>query len=222
MNQIATPDRRLHPRFISLEGGEGAGKTTALAAIEKVLSQRGEVVVTREPGGTGMAERIRNLLLDAGDETLTSHSELLLMFAARSQLVANVIQPALQRGAFVVSSRFVDSSYAYQGAARGLDMALIHALDQATVSVMPNLTFLLDLDVHTGRQRIEARGEALDRIELEEAAFFERVREGYRRRAMAAPERFVTIDAAMNPAAVVEAIEQTLHQRLGPVPAHSS
>src|SRR5690606_37642508 len=111
----ALPDPRRHPRFISLEGGEGAGKTTALTAIERALARHGEVVVTREPGGTFMAEKIRGLLLGTGAEALTPHTELLLMFAARSQLVANVIQPALKRGAFVVTARFVDSSYAYQG-----------------------------------------------------------------------------------------------------------
>lgn len=225
MNLTCSSDPRRHPRFISLEGGEGAGKTTALAAIEQALSQHGEVVVTREPGGTAMAEKIRSLLLDTGAEELTSHSELLLMFAARSQLVANVIQPALERGAFVVSSRFLDSSYAYQGAARGLDLSLIRTLDAATVPVVPGLTFLLDLDVNIGRQRIEGRGESLDRIEREEAAFFERVREGYRQRAAAEPERFVTIDASQEQATVVAAIEHSLNQRIESAPvgqAHSS
>ncbi|HBK45753.1 MAG TPA: dTMP kinase [Xanthomonadaceae bacterium] len=193
-----------HPRFISLEGGEGAGKTTAINAIRNWLGGHGhEVVLTREPGGTPLAERIRGLLLDKGEATaaepLAAETELLLVFAARAQHVREVIRPALQRGAFVVSDRFTDSSYAYQGEGRGLDPAWIADLERRTVGIAPGMTLLLDLDVRTGRARTSGRDLWPDRIESEHDDFFERVRAGFRQRAAAYPQRFRVIDAGQTP-----------------------
>ncbi|RXR00926.1 dTMP kinase [Pseudoxanthomonas composti] len=192
-----------HRRFISLEGGEGAGKTSAIAAIREQLQRSGgEIVLTREPGGTPLAEQLRALLLGKHEEILVPEAELLMMFAARAQHVRNVIQPALQRGAWVISDRFTDSSYAYQGAGRGLDLSLLETLEQNVVGLRPGLTLLLDLDVREGRARTAGRDLWPDRIESERDDFFERVREGFRRRAAAEPERFRVIDAAQTPQAV--------------------
>ena len=169
-----------HPRFITLEGGEGAGKSTVLHALRDALQADGATVVcTREPGGTPLAERIRTLLLQPGDEPLAADTELLLMFAARSQHVRQVIAPALQRGDWVLCDRFTDSSYAYQGGGRGLPAALIAQLEQRTVSVQPGLTLLLDVDPEQGLQRTLQRGEAGDRIESEQLDFFRRVRQAF-------------------------------------------
>jgi dTMP kinase len=209
-----------HSRFISLEGGEGAGKSTAIASLRDVLQQRGhEVVLTREPGGTPLAERIRMLILDnreslrgesGEDEPLSAEAELLLVFAARAQHVRQVIRPALQRGAFVVSDRFTDSSYAYQGDGRGLDPAWISELERRAVGLRPGLTLLLDLDVREGRARTAGRDLWPDRIESEQDDFFERVRAGFRRRAAAEPQRFRVIDASLPPHAVGEAVAATV------------
>jgi dTMP kinase len=198
-----------HPRLISLEGGEGAGKTSALIAIRELLQSRGhEVVLSREPGGTPLAERIRELLLSpqAQEETLAPETELLLMFASRTQHVREVIRPALQRGAFVVSDRFTDSSYAYQADGRGLDRALVEELERKVVGLKPGLTLLLDLDVREGRARANGRDLWPDRIESEQDDFFERVREGFRKRAAAEPGRFRVIDASRSPTEVAEAV----------------
>ncbi len=196
-----------HPRLITLEGGEGAGKTSAIAAIRDLLQARGcEVLLTREPGGTPLAERIRELLLNPQEETLAPETELLLMFAARAQHVREVIRPALQRGAFVVSDRFTDSSYAYQADGRGLDRALVEELERKTVGLKPGLTLLLDVDVREGRARTSGRDLWPDRIESEQDDFFERVREGFRKRALAEPARFRVIDAGQPPVAVGAAV----------------
>lgn len=192
-----------HPRLISLEGGEGAGKTSAMIAIRELLQSRGhEVLLTREPGGTPLAERIRELLLSPHEEALAPETELLLMFAARAQHVREVIRPALQRGAFVVSDRFTDSSYAYQVEGRGLDRRLVEELERKVVGIKPGLTLLLDLDVREGRARANGRDLWPDRIESEQDDFFERVRAGFRKRAQAEPGRFRVIDASQSPAAV--------------------
>ena len=204
-----------HRRFISLEGGEGAGKSTAIASLRQALLRRGgEVVLTREPGGTPLAERIRELLLGERSgpgegreqEPLAAETELLLMFAARAQHVRQVIAPALQRGAWVVSDRFTDSSYAYQGGGRGLDPQWIADLERRAVGLLPGLTLLLDLDVREGRARASGRDLWPDRIESEQDDFFERVRAGFSRRAAAEPDRFRLVDAARNPAEVGRAV----------------
>lgn len=195
---------RACPRLVSLEGGEGAGKSTVLDALVAHLRASGaEVVATREPGGTPLAEQIRNLLLDPRHEPPAPETELLLVFAARAQHVREVVLPALQRGAWVVSDRFTDASYAYQGAARGGDIDFIAELERRVVGIEPGLTLLLDVPVAVGLERARRRGGA-DRIESEQAAFFERVRAGYRARAEARPQRFRVVDAGL-PAAEVAA-----------------
>jgi dTMP kinase len=203
-----------HPRFISLEGGEGAGKSTVLGALRAALQADGsEVVSTREPGGTPLAERIRELLLggpvDGAQEPVAAETELLLMFAARAQHVRQTILPALQRGAWVISDRFTDSSHAYQGGGRGLDTDFIETLERHVVGVRPALTLLLDIGVGEGRERTRGRdlafgGSGPDRIERERDDFFERVRAAFLARAVAEPQRFRVIDAT-RPAEVVAA-----------------
>ena len=200
-----------HPRLLSIEGGEGAGKSTVLSALREALLADGhEVVSTREPGGTPLAERIRELLLGGSGEPVHAETELLLMFAARAQHVREVVLPALQRGAWVISDRFTDSSYAYQGAGRGLDPEWIAALERRAVGVKPGLTLLLDLDVREGRARTAGRDLWPDRIESEQDDFFERVRAGFRARAAAEPQRFRVIDAAQPPAGVAAAVEAAI------------
>ena len=189
------------PRLLTIEGGEGAGKSTVLRALRDALEAEGfEVVCTREPGGTPLAERIRALLLDPSHEPAAPETELLLMFAARAQHVREVVLPALQRGAWVVSDRFTDSSYAYQGAARGLDPAFIAELERQVVGIEPGLTLLLDLGVAHGRERTRGRdllgGSSPDRIERERDEFFESVRAGFLQRAAQHPQRIRVLDAS--------------------------
>jgi len=210
-----------HPHFVSLEGGEGAGKTTAINAIREALQARGhEVVLTREPGGTALAERIRTLVLkpdaEIAAEPLSAEAELLLVFAARAQHVRQVIAPALQRGAYVLCDRFTDSSYAYQGGGRGLDAAWIADLERRAVGLLPGLTLLLDVDVAVGRARANGRDLWPDRIESEHDDFFQRVRAVFRQRASEDPARYRLIDASQDQAgvarAVVAAVEAWLAQ----------
>lgn len=184
-------------RFITFEGGEGAGKSSNVQLAARFLRERGvQVVVTREPGGTPLAEDIRNLLLTPRDEVMQADTELLLMFAARAQHVGALIEPALQRGAWVLSDRFVDASYAYQGGGRGLSMQRIAALEQLVLGALkPDLTLLFDVPVETGLARAGRRGD-LDRIEQEDLAFFQRIRDTYLQRANAEPQRFQVLDAA--------------------------
>lgn len=195
---------RIAPRLVTIEGGEGAGKSTVLRALREALLAAGcEVVSTREPGGTPLAERIRDLLLTAGDEPVHAHTELLLMFAARAQHVQQVVLPALARGAWVVSDRFTDSSYAYQGAARGIEVEFIAELERRAVGLQPGLTLLLDLPVANARERTRGRdllgGVSPDRIERERDEFFERVRAGFLQRAAQQPQRIRVIDASADP-----------------------
>jgi dTMP kinase len=197
-----------HPHFVSLEGGEGAGKTTVLNALRDALQQAGhDVVSTREPGGTPMAEQIRNLLLNVPvdgvqHEPPAAETELLLMFAARAQHVRETILPALARGAWVISDRFTDSSYAYQGGGRGIDAAFIVELEHRVVGIQPGLTLLLDLGVAQGRERTRGRDLYPDRIERERDDFFEKVRGAFLARARAEPERMRVIDATQSAAEV--------------------
>lgn len=204
-------DLPMHPRFVSLEGGEGAGKSTALSALREALVQAGrEVVSTREPGGTPLAEQIRELLLSApgtGQEKPAAETELLLMFASRAQHVRETILPALERGAWVISDRFTDSSYAYQGGGRGLEIAFIAELERRVVGLRPGLTLLLDLGVAQGRERTRGRdlafgGNGPDRIERERDDFFENVRRAFLARARAEPERVRVVDASQTAAEV--------------------
>lgn len=183
--------------FISVEGGEGAGKSTNIAALVAHLRAAGvEVELTREPGGTPLAEEVRTLLLAPREETMAPLAELLLMFAARAQHLAALVEPALQAGRWVVCDRFTDATYAYQGGGRQLDAAAIDALVTLVhPGLWPDLTLYLDLAPAAGMQRMAQRGGAPDRIETESAEFFERVRDAYLRRAQREPRRFCIIDA---------------------------
>jgi dTMP kinase len=167
--------------------------------LAEYLRQSGkEVVLTREPGGTPLAENIRNLLLATSDEPISTDCELLLMFAARAQHLQQVIIPALEAGQWVLTDRFVDASYAYQHGGRGLSKEKLDILTAQFVSVMPNVTFWLDAPVEVGMSRARSRG-ALDRFEQEKIEFFERVRAGYAARQQAEPERMVKLDAGQTP-----------------------
>jgi dTMP kinase len=183
-------------RFITVEGIEGVGKSTNIEFITRTLTQAGvDWVVTREPGGTDLAERIRSLLLQQSSEPMAEMTELLLIFAARAQHLAQVIRPALDAGRWVISDRFTDATYAYQGAGRGLDNAAISQLETLVQhELRPDLTFILDLDPESGLERARRRS-SLDRFEVEKISFFERVRSCYLNRAAAEPLRCVLIDA---------------------------
>lgn len=202
---------RSEPRLVTLEGGEGAGKSTVLAALREALERDGRVTCTREPGGTPLAERIRSLLLDTSHEPPCAQSELLLMFAARAQLVCQVVRPALDRGDWVLSDRFTDASHAYQGGGRGFDAQAIDLLEREFVGIEPGLTLLLDVPVDVGLARARGRG-GMDRIESEQEAFFERVRAAYLARARAHPHRFVVIDATRPAADVAASALDALHR----------
>jgi dTMP kinase len=199
--------------LVSFEGGEGAGKSTALAAAEAFLRGRGEpVLVVREPGGTALGERLRALLLDVRQEGIAPEAELLLMFASRAQLLAERVRPALTAGFIVLCDRFTDASFAYQGGGRGLPLAWIAELERRVVGFKPALTILLDLSVQASRQRLAQREP--DRIEREEDLFFERVRMGYLERARREPERFRVVDAGQRPEAVGEEVRCALESLL--------
>ena len=186
-------------RFLTIEGIEGVGKTTQVARLSKTLAERGIAhVVTREPGGTPLAEKIRELVLHPGDESLPPVAELLLMFAARSVHLPNHIEPNLRAGLWVVCDRFTDATYAYQGAGRRVNQDDIRYLETIVQGARrPDLTLLLDVPVDVGLERSRKRdaGKTLDRFERERAEFFERVRGGYLLRARAEPERMAVIDA---------------------------
>lgn len=182
--------------FITVEGGEGVGKSSNLAFIEAWLREAGkEVVMTREPGGTGLGEKIRELLLDANQTGMAMDTELLLMFAARAQHLDEVIKPSLAANKWVVCDRFTDATYAYQGGGRGVELQRIAQIEQwVQGNLRPDLTLLLDLPVQQGLQRAGQRS-APDRFEQEQQHFFERVRETYLIRARQEPNRFRVIDA---------------------------
>lgn len=204
-----------HGKFLTIEGTEGVGKSTNLAYVKAWLETRGiEVIVTREPGGTPLAEEIRALLLTRRDEAVDETAELLLVFAARAQHIARVIKPALARGAWVLSDRFTDATFAYQGGGRGLSMDTIAQLEQLVQGELrPDLTLILDIDVQLGLERARQRGE-LDRFESETIAFFERVRAAYRARVDAHPLRYALINAGQPLAAVQTAIDECLSAAL--------
>ncbi len=191
--------------FISFEGTEGVGKTTLIRKIYEYLGQQGqEVVLTREPGGTPMAEQIRSLLLSVNhDENMSNDTELLLMYAARAQHLQQVIVPALLAGKTVLCDRFTDASFAYQCAGRGLSREKLNLLNQNFVSHMPNVTFWLDAPIELGMSRARERG-ALDRFEQEKVAFFEKVRAGYQELFEQSPERMKRLDATQSPEQVFE------------------
>lgn len=203
-------------KFLTIEGTEGVGKSTNLAFVRDWLQAKGiEVVVTREPGGTPLAEEIRGLLLSKRDEQVDETAELLMVFAARAQHLAQLIKPALARGAWVLSDRFTDATYAYQGGGRGLSKEIITQLEVLVQGELrPDLTLILDIDVELGLNRARQRGE-LDRFESETLTFFERVRAAYKDRALAAPNRYALVDASQELAKVQSDIDKVLRQLLG-------
>lgn len=205
-------------RFITFEGGEGAGKSTQLARAAAWLKGRGvETVQTREPGGTPRAERLREMLLEHGAEPMPRACELLLMFAARATHLENLVLPAVRRGAWVLCDRFTDATYAYQGGGRGLPMAQIDALVQIVhADLQPDLTILLDLPVEAGLARARSRNGAdgPDRFETEQREFFERVRETYLELARREPARFRIVDANVTVEEVSVAVRVGLERLL--------
>jgi dTMP kinase len=197
--------------FISFEGTEGVGKTTLIRKIHQYFEQQGkEVVLTREPGGTPLAEQIRSLLLAVNHEEQMSHdTELLLIYAARAQHLQQVILPALEAGKIVLSDRFTDASFAYQCSGRGLSQEKLQLLNQTFVARMPNITFWLDAPIELGMTRARERG-ALDRFEQEKLSFFAKVRAGYETLWQTAPERVKRLDATQNADVVFEEALQHL------------
>jgi dTMP kinase len=209
---------RLRGRFITFEGGEGVGKSTQIVRTADWLRQRGiDVVLTREPGGTARAEQLRKMLLERDDESMPQSCELLLMFAARATHLANLVEPAVARGAWVLCDRFTDATYAYQGGGRGLAEQDIDALVQIVHPArQPDLTLLLDAPVHVGLRRARVRNGAAgpDRFETERTDFFERVRQCYLQRARRDPARIRIIDAQGEPQQVAAAIQSELTSAL--------
>jgi dTMP kinase len=202
-------------RFLTVEGIEGVGKSTQVGRLVAALAARGiDVLGTREPGGTPLAERIRALLLDRGDETVPPTAELLLMFAARALHLQHVIEPALRGGRWVVCDRFTDATYAYQGGGRGLDESAIGQLEELVQGTRrPDLTLLLDLPVERALARTRDRRGGPDRFESERVEFFERVRAAYLARAAADGRRIAVIDAGGTPDEVARALLAAIEAR---------
>ena len=205
------------PRFLTVEGIEGVGKSTQVARLSEALSERGIAhVVTREPGGTPLAERIRDIVLNSRDETVPPMAELLLMFAARAVHLSNHVEPNLRAGRWVVCDRFIDATYAYQGGGRHLSLDDIRRLEAMVLGARrPDLTVLLDAPVPQALQRARQRnaGAAADRFESERTEFFERVRAAYLARAAAEPMRIETVDAAQSVDDVAARIFRLLEAR---------
>lgn len=198
-------------RFISFEGGEGVGKSTQIARVAQFLrDQQIDVILTREPGGTPVGERVREVLLDKTLPAMHHDTELMLMYAARREHVEQLIKPTLAKGQWVISDRFADASFVYQGYGRGIDRMRLAELDAwALEGYQPDRTFLLDMPVEQGLARARQRAE-LDRFELEVMSFFDRVRHGYLERAAAEPERFIVIDAGQS----IDEVSELLIARL--------
>lgn len=195
-------------KFITFEGVDGAGKSTHLEWVAKQLRNRGiDLLVTREPGGTPLGEQLRNILLH---HPMHAETEAMLMFAARREHVATVIKPALQRGTWVISDRFSDASFAYQGGGRGVPVEKLEQLESWTHGdLQPDLTFLFDIPIEVARQRL-ANNVSLDRFEQEQGEFFERVRQAYLARAAKSPNRFAIIRAEKTPQEVQDALSNIL------------
>jgi len=202
-------------RFITIEGGEGAGKTTAVSFIEQFF-QDAEIplLLTREPGGTQLGEQLREILLTPSDRAICADAELLMMFAARAQHLQQVIKPALARGEWVLCDRFTDASFAYQGAGRGLGEQRVAALETwLQGEFRPDCVILLDIEPSVGMQRVRLRGDQ-DRFEQEALDFFQRVRQAYLQRASQDPGRYRVIDAAQDLAQVQQQLRQHLQDLL--------
>lgn len=203
-------------KFITLEGSEGVGKTTSLNYIKELIESKGhKVLVTREPGGTPLAEDLRATLLANRQEVVEPEAELLMMFAARAQHVNQIIKPALENGDWVLCDRFVDASYAYQGGGRGLSFSRINEIEQWTLQgFAPDLTLLLDMSVEEGMARTRQRGTP-DRFETEKTEFYQRIREAYLQRASQYSERIHIVDAAPEVEQVQLSIKALLQEFCG-------
>lgn len=202
-------------RFITVEGTEGVGKSTSMDFIENFLINAGkELVITREPGGTELGEKLRDVLLDAKEKSMSDDTELMLMFAARSQHLYEVILPALDEGKWVLCDRFTDSTFAYQGGGRGIDMKRISQLEQwVQGKLRPDLTIVLDLPVEIGLERAGKRS-APDRFELEKYDFFNKVRDTFLQRAKDNPKRYKVIDASPSIEDVQHSIQLVLEKMI--------
>ncbi|MFN2141878.1 MAG: dTMP kinase [Candidatus Promineifilaceae bacterium] len=203
--------------FITLEGPEGSGKSTQALMLAQFLSDNGfSVVTTREPGGTSIGYQIRGVLHDVANEEMESETEFLLYSASRAQLVREVIRPALLESKVVLCDRYADSSIAYQGYGRGLDLETLLAVTEfATGGLVPDLTLLLDIDVEQGLSRRIDGDEEMNRLDLQEIAFHQRVREGYHQLAAAGPERWVLVDAGRRPEEIQRDLRRIVLERLG-------
>lgn len=199
-------------KFLTLEGTEGAGKSTNLSFIKAWLTERGiDVITTREPGGTEIGEAVRGLLLNQAYTEMHADTELLLMFASRAQHLQEKILPALAEGKWVISDRFTDASYAYQGGARGMGFERIAEIEQwVQQGTQPDTTFLFDLPIEIGMARVASRGGETDRFEQEKHDFFKKVRDAYLARADQAPERYEILDASQS----LEAVQAAIVRRL--------
>jgi len=202
-------------KFISIEGVEGAVKSTQISFIHDYLVEKGKtVVMTREPGGTELSEKIRELLLAPTELAMGVDTELLLMFAARAEHIKQRIAPALARGDWVLCDRFVDATFAYQGGGRGVDQERIQQLADWTLKdLLPTLTLLFDLPVELGLKRVIERNEAIDRFEQEKVTFFEQIRASYLESARQNPERIKVVDASVS----IPEIQQQLTKLLAPL-----
>ena len=205
--------------FITFEGLDGSGKTTQIARLARHLEQQGRAVVTtREPGGTRIGDQVRSCLHDVGNTAMTATAEILLYSASRAQLVGEVIRPALAAGQVVLSDRYADSTIAYQGYGRGLDLeALSYITRFATGDLRPDLTILLSLDAVEGLRRRLREGEEMNRMDLQAEAFYRRVQAGYRQLAAAEPERWVVVEGDQPPAMIQEEIRALVAERLAQV-----
>ena len=202
-------------KFISLEGVEGAGKSTQLSFIQDCLTSLGKtVVVTREPGGTELSEKIRKLLLEPTGTAMADDTELLLMFASRAEHISQVINPAIHRGDWVLCDRFLDATYAYQGGGRGIQRQRIRQIADWTLKgLIPDLTILFDLPVELGLKRVVERQEKIDRFEQEKVDFFKKIRQSYLQSAKAEPNRIKIVDASLS----ITEIQKQLTQLLKPL-----
>ncbi len=202
-------------KFISIEGVEGAGKSTQVRFIQDYLTSLGKtVVVTREPGGTELSEKIRNLLLEPSPNSMDNDTELLLMFASRAEHVSKVINPALHRGEWVLCDRFLDATYAYQGAGRGIQRQRIQQIADWTLKgLTPDLTLLFDLPVELGLERVLERKGEMDRFEQEKINFFKKIRKSYLKSAKAEPNRIKIVDASLS----ITKIQKQLTQLIKPL-----
>ena len=199
-------------KFISIEGVEGAGKSTQVSFIQDYLTSLGKiVVVTREPGGTELSEKIRNLLLDPSSNSMANDTELLLMFASRAEHVSQVINPALHRGDWVLCDRFLDATYAYQGGGRGIQRQRIQQIADWTLrGLIPDLTLLFDLPVELGLERVLERKEDMDRFEQEKIDFFQKIRKSYLKSAEEEPNRIKILDASLSITKIQEQLTQLI------------